>query len=337
MASYIAKQECLDDTLQILELLGIKKKSTNMKVLVLRSMLGLKPNESWENATNEWLRIHDIIESINNNYHDYCLQSFPKYLTAKKRQAPTGKIYEENSRESVRKKPIRTFLDIAIAESTHVATNSGNTMYRLTDEFVNAIRTINTDQASFEIIIKEQEERARKYKELQESYKVPIEINGETINFSTGEHNRLQGAVVHGFMKHFAKEAHVVYICDTKDKINISSEEELQAIGLSINAHDKLPDIILFDESNNWLYFIEAVYSGGEMSKDRIKDLETIVNGLREDLRDKVIYVSAFLDRATYRKYSDNLAWETEAWIADEPNHMIHMNGDRFMGPRTKV
>ena len=69
------------------------------------------------------------------------------------------------------------------------------------------------------------------------------------------------------------------------------------------------------------------------MSKDRIKDLETIVQGLRQDLRNKVIYVSAFLDRATYRKYSDNLAWETEAWIADEPDHMIHMNGDRFLGP----
>lgn len=333
MASYIAKQECLEDTLQILELLGIKKKATNMKVLVLRTMLGLKPDDPWESSTNEWLRIHDIIEAINNNYHDYCQQNSPKYLTAKKRSAPTGKIYEENSRESVRKKPIRAFLDIAIAESTHVATNSGNTMYRITDEFVNAIRTINTDQSSFDVIIKEQEERAKKYKELQESYKVPIEINGETINFSTGEHNRLQGAVIHGFMKQFAKDAHVVYICDTQDKINFSSEEELERIGLSINAHDKLPDIILFDETKSWLYFVEAVYSGGEMSKDRIKDLETIVQGLRQDLRNKVIYVSAFLDRATYRKYSDNLAWETEAWIADEPDHMIHMNGDRFLGP----
>lgn len=334
MASYKAKQECLEDTLQILELLGINKKSTNMKVLVLRSMLGLKPNDPWENATNKWLRIHDIIGAINNNYHDYCQQSFPKYIPVKKRLAPTGKIYEENSRESVRKSPIRSFLNIAIAESTHVATNSGNTMYRFTDEFVNAIRTINTNQSLFDVIIKEQEERAKKYKELQESYKVPIVIHGKTINFSVGDHNRLQGAVIHGFMKHFAKEAKVVYICDTQNKVNITFDEELEAIGLSINAHDKLPDIILFDETKNWLYFIEAVYSGGEMSKDRIKDLETLVCGLRKDLRDKVIYVSAFLDRATYRRYSDNLAWETEAWIADEPEHMIHMNGNRFLGPR---
>ena len=33
-------------------------------------------------------------------------------------------------------------------------------------------------------------------------------------------------------------------------------------------------------------------------------------------------------------KRQEELAWETEVWIAEMPEHMIHLNGDRFMGPR---
>ena len=39
-------------------------------------------------------------------------------------------------------------------------------------------------------------------------------------------------------------------------------------------------------------------------------------------------------DMDTYRKFIKEIAWETEVWLADMPEHMIHMNGDRFMGPR---
>ena len=46
------------------------------------------------------------------------------------------------------------------------------------------------------------------------------------------------------------------------------------------------------------------------------------------------IYVTAFLDRETFRKFSHDIAFETEVWIANRPEHMIHYNGDRFLGPR---
>ena len=46
------------------------------------------------------------------------------------------------------------------------------------------------------------------------------------------------------------------------------------------------------------------------------------------------IYVTAFLNIEFYRKFVKEIAWETEVWLADMPEHMIHMNGDRFMGPR---
>ena len=42
---------------------------------------------------------------------------------------------------------------------------------------------------------------------------------------------------------------------------------------------------------------------------------------------------AAFPDRAEFRKNAADIAWETEVWIADNPDHMIHFNGDRFLGP----
>ena len=33
------------------------------------------------------------------------------------------------------------------------------------------------------------------------------------------------------------------------------------------------------------------------------------------------------------QRFHSAIAWETEVWIADEPDHMIHYNGERFLGP----
>lgn len=40
-----------------------------------------------------------------------------------------------------------------------------------------------------------------------------------------------------------------------------------------------------------------------------------------------------FLDRRTMMKYLDDISWETEVWIAESPTHLIHFNGERFLGP----
>ena len=47
-----------------------------------------------------------------------------------------------------------------------------------------------------------------------------------------------------------------------------------------------------------------------------------------------IIYVTAFQNFQTYKKFANQIAWETEIWIAEQPDHMIHLNGDRFLGPR---
>lgn len=78
------------------------------------------------------------------------------------------------------------------------------------------------------------------------------------------------------------------------------------------------------------MFFIEAVTSVGPMDPKRIKEIEEMTSGVTAGK----VYVTTFLDLKTYKKFSEALAWETEVWIAEMPEHMIHLNGNKFLGPR---
>ncbi len=117
---------------------------------------------------------------------------------------------------------------------------------------------------------------------------------------------------------------------DTIKKDLVKNVDKLGELGFSITLHDKMPDVVLYSEEKDWLYFIESVTSVGPMEPKRIKEIEEMTVGVMAEK----IYVTAFLDFKTFKKFSESLAWETEVWIADMPDHMIHLNGDKFLGPR---
>ena len=121
-----------------------------------------------------------------------------------------------------------------------------------------------------------------------------------------------------------------MYLGDTAKKDLYVDEKKLKELGIPVNQHSKLPDVIIYDHSKNWLFLIEAVTSHGPVSPKRIVELEAFL----KDCKAGKIYVTAFPDFSEFKKHSNNIAWETEVWLADRPEHMIHFNGDRFMGPR---
>lgn len=41
--------------------------------------------------------------------------------------------------------------------------------------------------------------------------------------------------------------------------------------------------------------------------------------------------------RRTMQTFIPHIAWESEVWMADDPDHMIHFNGERFLGPYPDV
>lgn len=159
---------------------------------------------------------------------------------------------------------------------------------------------------------------------------MPVRINGADFEFSPGKHNELQKAIIEEFAPRFAPGAECLYVGDTIQKDLVKNTERLTQLGFAITLHDKMPDVVLYREDKDWIYFIEAVTSVGPMDPKRILEIEEMIQNVKSGR----IFVTAFWDFQTYKKFAEKLAWETEVWLAEVPDHMIHLNGDKFLGPR---
>ena len=284
------------------------KQQTELCAYTLLAMAGIKKKTSWNKASNEWVRIHDIIQFTEKNY---------------------GKTYAENSRETFRKQALHHFRTAAFIEDNGKATNSPNYCYRLTDEFLHLIKDSGS-KISIEAFLLSHPSLVSKYESKKKMTQIPVVVNGQEFNLSFGKHNQLQKAIVEEFGSRFAPGSECLYIGDTTEKDLFKNEEKLQELGFKITLHDKMPDVVLYNKEKDWIYFIEAVTSVGPMDSKRILEL----NELTSNVSSGKIFVTAFLDFKTFKKFSVSLAWETEVWIADMPDHMIHLNGDKFIGPR---
>lgn len=121
-----------------------------------------------------------------------------------------------------------------------------------------------------------------------------------------------------------------MYVGDTEDKNLYINEEGLKAINLNVTEHSKLPDIIIIDSEKEWLFLIEVVTSHGPISPKRMIELENFT----ESCKYGKVYVTVFPSSKEFKQHLADIAWETEVWLADTPDHMIHFNGNRFIGPR---
>ena len=217
-----------------------------------------------------------------------------------------------------------------MVEDNGVATNSPNYRWRITDEFLRVLRNIDNDNNAL-LSFKEQHiSLIDLYSSKRSIKKMPVKINGSDYTFGPDKHNQLQKAIIEEFAPRFAPNSECLYVGDTTDKDLVKDETKLQKLGFEITVHDKMPDVVLYREDKHWLYFIEAVTSVGPMDGKRLVELKAMTRNVSAG----IIYVTAFLDFKTFKSFSDKLAWDTEVWIADMPDHMIHLNGDKFIGPR---
>ena len=217
-------------------------------------------------------------------------------------------------------------------EDNGKATNSPNYRYRLTEQTVQVLRTMQTPdwETSVKRFTHYHEKLIDIYASKKKMTMMPVNINGKDFKFSVGKHNELQKAIIEEFAPRFAPHSECLYVGDTIEKDLVKNVEKLQELGFEITLHDKMPDVVLYREDKNWIYFVESVTSVGPMDPKRILE----ITEMTKDITAGKIFVTAFLDFKTYKRFAEELAWETEVWIAELPEHMIHLNGDRFMGPR---
>lgn len=302
----------LDEAKKILEELKVSAKQQNdMCGYVLLAMSNITEDDLWQTAENRWIRIHDVIKFTDEHFNVK---------------------YAENSRETIRKQAMHHFRSAAFIEDNGKATNSPNYRYRLTGEMLELVRAYGTEfwAEKLSAFQENHESLIELYASKKEMTKMPVKINGEDFTFSPGKHNQLQKAIIEEFAPRFAPGAECLYVGDTIEKDLVKNDDKLRDLGFEITLHDKMPDVVLYREDKHWIYFVESVTSVGAMEPHRVREIEEMTGNVTAGK----IYVTAFLDFKTFKKFSEGLAWETEVWLADMPDHMIHLNGDKFLGPR---
>ncbi|RJP47027.1 MAG: hypothetical protein C4583_17550 [Anaerolineaceae bacterium] len=307
----------IEQAQEILEALGLPSAQQNeVSALTILSLAQLSERTQWREATNPMLRVHDILVEIKRRY---------------------GREYAENSRETIRRKVLHQFEQAGLVlrneDDPARPTNSGLTNYKLSEAALAVIRSYGSPkwQSQLKRFIEQQGKLLDVYQKAKEHNKIPLHVaEGIEYKLSPGKHNKLEVAIVEEFGPRFAPGAKLIYLGDTAKKTLILDEIVFKKLGIPSSEHGKFPDVILYDAKRKWLFLIEAVTAHGPVSPKRHVELEKLF----ENCKAGKIYVTAFLDFATYKKYSSDIAWETEVWIAEMPSHMIHLNGDNFLGPR---
>jgi adenine-specific DNA-methyltransferase len=306
----------IDEALAILKDLGVPRGQQNERsALTLLSLLDLRPEAIWADAKDPLMGITPMMDFFGAHY---------------------GKKYAPNTRERVRRHTIHQFLDAGIVvinpDEPDRPTNSPKAVYQIEAGLLELLRTYGTAEwdKSLKTWLASIETLKTRYAQEREMKRIPIEVApGKEITLSPGGQNILVEKIVKDFCAAFTAGGKLVYVGDTDEKWAYFDEDLLKGIGVSIEAHGKMPDVVVYLVEKNWLVLIEAVTSHGPVNAKRRGELKTLFKGSAAGL----VFVTAFLDRHTMVKYLGDISWETEVWVADAPSHLIHFNGERFLGP----
>ena len=121
----------------------------------------------------------------------------------------------------------------------------------------------------------------------------------------------------------------MVYIGDAESKFLHLDAAYLDGLGVVIVPSAKMPDVVVHDTKRNWLLLVEAVTSAGAVDWKRRNELKGLFKGCKAGL----IFVTAFATRRAMQTFLPLISWETEVWVADAFDHLIHFDGERFLGP----
>jgi adenine-specific DNA-methyltransferase len=306
----------IQEAQRVLRDLGLPPAQQNeISALTLLALGNLTETTSWENVSTRPITIHNMIAFMKQYY---------------------GRSYAENTREVVRRQVIHQFEQARLVgrnpDDPTRPTNSPDFCYGLTNDVLEVLVQFETKEWEHAVtkFLNNHGALWEHYQLSRQAHALPLKLaDGKQLYLTPGKHNQLQIAVIEKFGPRHAPAATVLYLGDAAKKFVIYEKERLEQLGVPMTAHDKLPDIILYDENKNWLYLIEALTSHGPVSHKRHFELKNLLANCTAER----VYVSSFLTIAEYKRHVTEIAYETEVWIAERPEHMIHYNGDKFLGP----
>ncbi|MEQ1851063.1 MAG: BsuBI/PstI family type II restriction endonuclease [Chthoniobacteraceae bacterium] len=140
-------------------------------------------------------------------------------------------------------------------------------------------------------------------------------------------------AIIEVFCARWSPSAAILGIRDTRQKVVHLNSKALAALGVTFDSAATLPDVIVHHKAKKRLLLIEAVINAGPVDDKRREELKDLFAGCKAHL----VFVTAFENRRTMQTFGSHIAWESEVWIAEDPDHMIHFNRGRFLGPYPDV
>lgn len=306
----------INEANQILISLGLPRAQQNERsALCLLALLNLTPRKKWALAQNPLMGITPIMAWARENYE---------------------KDYAPNTRETVRRQTMHQFVEAGIAlynpDQPDRPVNSPKAVYQIEPAALDLLRSFGTKEWRKKLndYLAQRKTLTARYAKERAQNCIPVKIaSDKRINLSPGEHSKLIRAIIEDFGPRFAPGSILIYAGDTGDKWGYFDAALLADLGVNVDLHGKMPDVVMYFPERNWLLLIESVTSHGPVDGKRHAELAQLF----ADSKARLVYVTAFPSRAIMSRYLGEIAWETEVWVADAPSHLIHFNGARFLGP----
>jgi adenine-specific DNA-methyltransferase len=312
----VATTKKVQEAEAILKVLGFPREQLNERsALTLLALLDLKPNTPWSKARDPLMGITPMMDFF---------------------AAAYGKQYKPNTRETVRRQTVHQFLDAGLVvinpDSKDRPTNSPKSVYQIEAGALTLLRTFGSREwdAALKTYLASAKTLKERYASERTMTRIPVTLSdGKKLTLSAGGQNVLIEHILKEFCDRYTPGGHVIYVGDTDDKFAHYDATYLKTLGVTIEAHGKMPDVVVYHVEKNWLVLIEAVTSHGPINPKRRGELMRLF----KDSSVGLVFVTSFLDRKAMVKHLSEISWETEVWIADAPDHLIHFNGQRFLGP----
>ena len=252
----IAAKGKIEDALSVLKQLDLPREQQNERsALTLLALLDIKPKDAWSGAKTPLCGITPMMEFFETHY---------------------GKHYAPNTRETVRRFTIHQFLQaglvVANPDDEDMPTNSPKAVYQIEAKALEVLKTFGTDAweknlGEYRASVKSLRE---KYAMERDSRLIPVKIGDtQTIHLSPGGQNILIQKIIDLFAPEFVPHGRVIYVGDTGEKFAYFDTKTLASLGVKVEPHGKMPDVIIYDSKRNWLLLIEAVTSHGPISPKR--------------------------------------------------------------------
>lgn len=317
-----AVKKLINEALDILQSVGIpftgkRERGLENMAMAFLAVAGVTKNwkEAKGQAENRHLTTRQIISWINEHYEES--RSFGSY--------------DDIKREHL-KLLVLANLVLNSADNPNAARNDPTRGNTLSADFKDLVKNYNTNDwgIKLQLFVKNRPSLADLLQHKREVPMVRIKLpSGHTLDFSPGVHNQLQREIIEQFLPRFGYGSEVLYVGDAANKFLLREDGKLQELGFFELLHGSLPDIVAYNSEKNWLYLIEAFHSSGPMSEQRIFELKKELQNCSADL----IFVTAFISKSIFKKNVSEIGWESEVWTADNPDHLIHFNGGKFLGP----